>query len=620
MKLKQLKLQNFRGYKDETLVDFDDLVVLIGKNDAGKSSLFDALDIFFENKPAPDKEDLCVHSEKPEIRITCVFTDIFTELVLDTQQPTNLASEYLLNVDRELEIVKVYKCDIEKPKIDGIFARALHPTATGYDNLLSLTNRNLKVHAKQMNVNLDDVDQRANPLLRRAIWKNAEELEKQEIYISLNAENTNTKTIWGKLKNYLPFFTLFKSDRASTDQDAEAQDPMKSAIKEAIQTHEEDLANIKQMVTDRVKKVAARTVEKIKEMDPELASQLEPHVSNKNWYTLFSVRLTGDEDIPINKRGSGTRRLVLLNFFRAKAEEQAEGSERGVIYAIEEPETTQHPHNQVMLVRALTDLVEHSDNQVFLSTHSPMLARRFNSEALRFVTKNGSQPMIRHGSDESTMQEIVETLGVLPDHSVKAFWGVEGKHDIGFLSTISKMLIEHNINGIPDLGEAGKSRELIMIPLGGSSLDQWAFRLAGLSRPEFYLVDSDKRCEETIRKWEDRDCTVWVTKRRELENYIHPDVIKSCYPQYKGTGSCLEDVPELFAQAVHEASESNNWAGVKSNPKVYKKKVSQAKRKLNKEFVAKMTPDLLKNIDPNDEILDWLREIGKVLHDETQGH
>ena len=43
MKLKQLKLQNFRGYKDETVIDFDDLVVLIGKNDAGKSSLFDAL-------------------------------------------------------------------------------------------------------------------------------------------------------------------------------------------------------------------------------------------------------------------------------------------------------------------------------------------------------------------------------------------------------------------------------------------------------------------------------------------------------------------------------------------------------------------------------------------------
>ena len=91
MKLKQLKLQNFRGYKDETVIDFDDLVVLVGKNDAGKSSLFDALKIFFDEKSAPDKDDVCVHSEDTEIRITCVFSDIPTEVILDTQQPTNLA-------------------------------------------------------------------------------------------------------------------------------------------------------------------------------------------------------------------------------------------------------------------------------------------------------------------------------------------------------------------------------------------------------------------------------------------------------------------------------------------------------------------------------------------------
>ncbi|MHB8392242.1 MAG: AAA family ATPase [Acidobacteriaceae bacterium] len=32
------------------------------------------------------------------------------------------------------------------------------------------------------------------------------------------------------------------------------------------------------------------------------------------------MTLTGDDQIPINKRGSGVRRLVLLSFFRAEAE------------------------------------------------------------------------------------------------------------------------------------------------------------------------------------------------------------------------------------------------------------------------------------------------------------
>ena len=613
MKLKQLKLQNFRGYKDETVIDFDDLVVLVGKNDAGKSSLFDALDIFFENKSVPDTEDKCVHSEDTEIRITCVFSDIPTEVILDTQQPTNLASEHLLNIEENLEIEKVYKCDIEKPRIAGIFARALHPTASRYKDLLSLTNAKLKARARQLNVNLYNVDQRANPLLRSAIWKHSENLDKQEVHISLDAENA--KTIWKQLWNYLPYFALFKSDRISTDQDAEAQDPMKVAIREAIRTEEEILGKIAQKVTKKVKKVADQTVEKIKEMSPELASQLEPHISTKPWHTLFSVRLTGDEDIPINKRGSGTRRLVLLNFFRVKAEEQAKESKTGVIYAIEEPETTQHPHNQIMLVKALTDLAEHSDSQVFLSTHSPMLARRFESDGLRFVTTNGLHPIIRYGCEEGTIEDIGKSLGVLPDHSVKAFLGVEGKHDIGFLRAISKMLSISNLKGIPDLSEAENSRELIMVLLGGSNLDQWAFRLAGLSRPEFYLVDSDKGCEDTIREWKERGCTVWITKRKELENCIHPKIIKFCYPNYKGTGRCSEDVPKLFAQAVHEASESNvAWECVKSDAEALKKKVSRAKKRLNSEFVEKMTPDLLKEIDPKDEVIGWLKEMGKVLH------
>ena len=58
-------------------------------------------------------------------------------------------------------------------------------------------------------------------------------------------------------------------------------------------------------------------------MDESLAQQLNPQIAVKKWETLFNVSITGDEDIPINKRGSGVKRLVLLNFFRAKAEQQA---------------------------------------------------------------------------------------------------------------------------------------------------------------------------------------------------------------------------------------------------------------------------------------------------------
>lgn len=47
MKLREIILQNFRGYYNETRIPIDDLTALIGQNDVGKSTILEALDIFF---------------------------------------------------------------------------------------------------------------------------------------------------------------------------------------------------------------------------------------------------------------------------------------------------------------------------------------------------------------------------------------------------------------------------------------------------------------------------------------------------------------------------------------------------------------------------------------------
>lgn len=46
MKLREVVLKNFRGYYDETRITIDDLTALIGKNDIGKCTILEALDIF----------------------------------------------------------------------------------------------------------------------------------------------------------------------------------------------------------------------------------------------------------------------------------------------------------------------------------------------------------------------------------------------------------------------------------------------------------------------------------------------------------------------------------------------------------------------------------------------
>ncbi len=63
MKISRLTLCNFRGYKNVDL-DFDqNFNVIIGKNDIGKSTILDALEIFFNNETVKiEMEDYCVHA------------------------------------------------------------------------------------------------------------------------------------------------------------------------------------------------------------------------------------------------------------------------------------------------------------------------------------------------------------------------------------------------------------------------------------------------------------------------------------------------------------------------------------------------------------------------------
>ena len=614
MKLVEVKLTNFRGYSNEKSIAIDPLTVMIGRNDAGKSSILDALDIFF-NEATIERDDCCVRTGSTEVRIACVFDDLPPSIVIDEQHPTTLQSEYLVRADSKLELTKVYDCNAVKGKFSGAFARAVHPSAAGIDELLSLKLAELKTKAQQRIVDLSGINQTAKAQIRQAIWAGAEDLLLREREVSLKKESA--KDAFDQIQKYMPVYALFKSDRASTDQDAEAQDPLKAAIKEAIRRREAELNGVIADIKNELASVAARTVEKIREMSPDLANQLHPSVKNKQWDSLFSVTLTGEDDIPINKRGSGTRRLVLLNFFRAQAEDTAHGKKTSVIYAVEEPETSQHPNHQLMLLEAFEQLVEQGHCQVLLTTHTPTLARRVNQTCLRLITLQNGEPLVEDGSSEATLRKITQTLGVLPDHDVKVFFGVEGKHDISFLKQVSAMLASVEPD-IPDLMAEEVAGRLVFVPLGGSSLELWITRLQGLNRAEFYLTDRDNpppqqsKYQQQVAAWTTRGCTAWVTTKLELENYLHLSILTAVAPGYTRTGADFDDVPLLFAEAVYSAVPgADPWASVPDEKK--KNKASAAKKRLNGEIAGRMTPELLSLADPADELRQWLRAIGAAL-------
>lgn len=401
MKIESVKIKNFRSYKGETVIGFDDLTVFVGRNDIGKSTILEALDIFFNDGNGVikiDKTDLNIQASRSgddQTIISVCFSELPESIIIDSAVQTTLANEYMLNSDGLLEVIKKYKNGGKA----AVFIRAKHPTNPDCKDLLLKKNTDLKRIVSSKGIECEN--QSVNAVMREAIWGHyADDLALQDVEIDVSKEDA--KKIWDKLSLYMPVYSLFQSDRKNSDGDSEVQDPLKEAVKQIINDEglQETLASVAGIVEAKLKEVSSRTLEKLREMDPAVASSLNPVIPTADklkWVDVFkAVSISGDEDIPINKRGSGVKRLVLLNFFRAEAERRAdEGDNTGIIYAIEEPETSQHSNNQRVLIKALKELAQVANTQILLTTHSPVIVKELDFGNLRLIYEDENGKHIR---------------------------------------------------------------------------------------------------------------------------------------------------------------------------------------------------------------------------------
>jgi len=324
-----------------------------------------------------------------------------------------------------------------------------------------------------------------------------------------------------------------------------------------------------------------------------------------------------DDQIPVNKRGSGVRRLILLGFFRAEAERRRTEERRAkIIYAIEEPETSQHPANQRKVIEALKDLASTDQCQVVITTHVPGLAEMIPVDALRYVqVQRDSTRVVEQGS-EDVLRSIANDLGVIPDNRVRVFVCVEGPNDVAFLKNMARVLLAA---GESAGFEPDDMPEIVFLPLGGSTLRDWvnAHYLKPLKRPEIHIydrgTDSPPKYQAQADEVNQRNdgSTAFLTKKREAENYLHPDAIREVLG-VEVEVSDENDVPEEVARAIHEqAKDVVPWEQLSDEKR--KKKQGRAKQRLNNEVAAAMTVDRLQERNALDEIRKWFSTIKTIV-------
>lgn len=231
--------------------------------------------------------------------------------------------------------------------------------------------------------------------MRKAIWNYYHDnLQLSSTEIDVSSKDGDIKSIWEKLQISLPFYSLFQADRKNCDGDDEIQDPLKAAVRQILTDAQlqKKLREVADSVQETLQRVSDLTLAKLREMNPEIANSLHPNINfdNLKWTDVFkNVSISGDNDIPINKRGSGVKRLVLINFFRAEAERRkSETSSSGIIYAIEEPETSQHIEHQRLLMDALHSLSQQNSTQVIITTHSADIVKCLKFDNIRLICNN----------------------------------------------------------------------------------------------------------------------------------------------------------------------------------------------------------------------------------------
>lgn len=300
---------------------------------------------------------------------------------------------------------------------------------------------------------------------------------------------------------------------------------MKFAIQRILQDKDTQalVEDFKNKVQKAAEEVANRTIKKLKEANPHIAQDLNPHFrAEPKWNSIFKLTIKDNDGIPLNKRGSGVRRLVLLSFFRAEAERrQEEENRKNCIYAIEEPETSHHPLFQKEIIRALQDLSDDDNTQVLITTHVPGLASYLNIGSIRFVRrKNDNQPeIITAHENEEVLLEVADDLGVLPNPECRVIVYVEEMTDVDHFEGIFQTIAFSRTDISNPLLHGAQ-----LLPLGGSpNLIKFVTRKYGekLRIPDLYILDGDAK-DKAPKNIRDR---LHILRKKEIEYYIPKNAI-----------------------------------------------------------------------------------------------
>lgn len=319
MRIASLRIKGFRNFIDER-IDFDGKTLIIGGNDTGKSNLLYALRILFDPSLSQrdlelDESDFCIYSPDGSIELTARLEDINEDCVVSVLEGAVADGvafiQYSLQRGGEYEIRAGHCLEALEPIKGRIYTRNLAlEYVGGRRDLASFLRR------------------QQNKLLEIARSQRDEEQESED------------DAAIGQIQSNL----LDLNESISSLH----------YISEALNVVNEEMATLSAANEGYSARLVAGNTDAKKLLD-----------------NLHLGYLRGD--VPLVFGGDGRSNQL---YFATWISEQklTERPERAIIYAIEEPETHLHPHQQRRLAEYLSSAI---GGQALITTHSPQIVESF---------------------------------------------------------------------------------------------------------------------------------------------------------------------------------------------------------------------------------------------------
>lgn len=266
-------------------------------------------------------------------------------------------------------------------------------------------------------------------------------------------------------------------------------------------------------------------------------SKLEILEIEKDKYEIMLTNSDGLE-IPLSEMGSGIKTILLTSFVLNQRLFRKDDS----VLFFEELENNLHPEVQRRLFSKVYDYAIKNNCPIFITSHSNVaintLFGKDNTMVYHVYKEDENASNVRAVSTASGMKDMLDDLGVKANDIFQTngiLW-VEGPSD--------RVYLNKWINIID--GSLMENVDYTFLYYGGKLLSHYSadnaqqdlISILLTNRNSAILIDSDlkEECDEIndtkkriFEEFSKNNCFCWITKGREIENYINKDAINRKY-------------------------------------------------------------------------------------------